>query len=182
MCRVSLPPPAVYTEHRGERFEPASPSEVLPLFIEPPCKVTLRTKLLPKAAHALGLASCVQGGVSRRSRPCHLGPSCIQDPHGGPLCLPPHSPHLGLVCLAALGTRPPQQAGVRPGTVSARRWAQLPRLRLWGSSHGWGDGGGWKRSKKVENDASVVWTHNQKEPLMHAQSWPGGPRHFNFQP
>lgn len=149
----------MHTEHR-ERFEAASPPEVLPLIIEPPCKVTLRTKLLLKAAHTLGLASCVQGGVSRQSRPCHVGRSCIQDPHGGSLCLPPHSPHLGPVCLAALGTRPPQQAGVRSGAVSAGRWAQLSRLCLWGSSQGWGDGGGWKPSKRVENDASVVWTHN----------------------
>lgn len=182
MCRAGLLPPAVYTEHTGERFEPASPSEVLPLFIEPPCKVTLRTKLLLKAAHALKLASCVQSRVSQQSCRCHVGCSCIQDPHGGSVCLLPHSPHLGLVCLAALGTRPPQQAGVRSGNFSAGRWAQLSRLCLWDSSHSWGDGGGWKPSKKVENDASVVWTHNQKEPLTHAQSCPGGPWHFNFQP
>jgi hypothetical protein len=109
------------------------PSEVLPLFIESHCKVTLRTKVLHKAAHALRLGRCVLVAFPAQL-PGSWGSSCTHSIRAGQLLLAcwPHVAHLGSphhawdhLLLTTLGARPPQQAHVTSSFVSISRWAQL---------------------------------------------------------
>lgn len=74
------------TEERGMGL--LSPSEVLPQFIEPSCKVALRTKLLLNAAQGLRLGRCARGWVFPAEPPTPCRRQLHPGARGGPL-LPP---------------------------------------------------------------------------------------------
>lgn len=74
------------TEERGVGL--LSPSEFLPQFIEPPCKVALRTKLLLKAAQDLRLGRCARGWFFLAEPPTPCRRQLYPGAHEGPL-LPP---------------------------------------------------------------------------------------------
>lgn len=136
-------PPTPNTAHKGKGVRPypkqntqregceaLPPSEVLPLFMELHCKVSLRTKVSLTAACALRLGRCAQTGFP--SCPGPWGSSCTQGIHAGHLLLacPPHITHLdsphhvwGHLLLATLGQHPPQQAHVTSSPINISRWA-----------------------------------------------------------
>lgn len=114
-----LHPPAVHAEHRGGRFEAARPSEVLALFIEPLVKSQKQSfcsKQPPPGGRAVGSKVGVPGTAARAM---WAAAGCRTSAEGLSASWP-HFPHWGLIRMAALGTRPPQQAGVT-GEPSAHR-------------------------------------------------------------